>query len=81
MKETKAGKPYISVKTYDNQQFNCWNDDLHDALIGAKDQEIMLLVEHPPEGAPAAARPKITELRLVEAQAEAAPEVPEDLPF
>ena len=81
VKETKGGKPYISVKTYDNQQFNCWNDDLHESLLGAKDKEIMLLVEYPPEGAPAAARPKITELRLVEAQAAAEPEVPEDLPF
>lgn len=76
-KTTKNNSEFVSVKTSDNQQFNCWDSGLFDALEECKGSEVSLLVEYPPEGAPAAARPKIVELRRSTVEAE----VPADIPF
>ena len=66
-KYTKTNQGYVSVKTHDNQQFNCWDTELCTVLteIGV-DKDVDILVEYPGENAPKAARPKIVELRRVE---------------
>ena len=69
VKTTKTGQGYLSMKTHENDQFNCWDTALCTVLeeIGV-DTEVDILVQNPPANAPQAARPKIVEVRRVKSE-------------
>lgn len=72
-KETKTGHVYVSVKTHDNEQFNCWDTSLCAVLVEiGTDNEVDILTENPPANAPQSARPKIVQVRRVAAAQEVA---------
>lgn len=83
VRNTKTGQGYLSMKTHDNDQFNCWDDSLCTVLqeIGT-DTDVDILVQNPPPNAPQAARPKIVEVRRVKVEATESPTIGEDgIPF
>jgi len=69
VKTTKTGQGYLSMKTHENDQFNCWDTALCTVLeeIGV-DTEVDILVQNPPANAPQAARPKVVEVRRVKSE-------------
>lgn len=83
VKTTKTGQGYLSMKTLDGDQFNCWDTALCEVLeeIGTE-TEVDILVQNPPPNAPQAARPKIVEVRRVKADGQETVAVGEDgIPF
>lgn len=70
VRTTKAGQGYLSMKTHENEQLNCWDTALCTVLeeIGT-DVEVDILTQNPPANAPQTARPKIVEVRRVEVAA------------
>lgn len=83
VRTTNAGQGYLSMKTAEGEQFNCWDTALCTVLeeIGT-DAEVDILVQNPPPSAPKAARPKIIEVRRVKsAEPVAQEEAEEALPF
>lgn len=83
LRTTNAGQGYLSMKTAEGEQFNCWDTALCTVLeeIGT-DAEVDILVQNPPPSAPKAARPKIIEVRRVKsAEPVAQEEAEEALPF
>jgi hypothetical protein len=70
VRTTKSGQGYLSMKTHDNEQFNCWDGPLCTVLEGiGTDVEVDILTQNPPANAPQSARPKIVEVRRVEVAA------------